>query len=130
MVEPESLMTGRRAVDSAAARFCILPSQYKTMPDFLADVASARRAIARHDAICNMCDLRYDFMVLLCAALLNGQTTVLPSSRAPRARLRRAGAAIAALTGQGACLHIGFDWRAGQARQDLGYPGGWGKADR
>ena len=78
-------MAAPGVVGSRAAQFCILPAQRKTMPDFLADVAAARLTIALHDAVCNMCRRRYDFMVLLCAALLNDQTTVLPSSRAPRA---------------------------------------------
>ena len=85
MVEPESLMSGARAADTHAARFCITPTGCRLKREFLADVASARVAIAPHDAVCNMSRRRYDFMVLLSAALLNGQTTILPSSRAPRA---------------------------------------------
>jgi acyl-coenzyme A synthetase/AMP-(fatty) acid ligase len=49
---------------------------------FWTDVASARVAIRAHPAICNLSKRRYDFMVLLSAAILNGQTTILPSSRA------------------------------------------------
>ncbi len=78
-------MTGWHGADTRDARFCITSTECKLRRDFLADVASARISLARHDAICNMSPRRYDFMVLLCAALLNGQTTVLPSSRAPRA---------------------------------------------
>ncbi len=72
-------------MDRRATRFCITATGCKLRRHFLTDVASARRAIAAHDAVCNLSPRRYDFMVLLSAALLNGQTTVLPSSRAPRA---------------------------------------------
>jgi acyl-coenzyme A synthetase/AMP-(fatty) acid ligase len=85
VVEPEGLMTGGCGADTQAARFCITSTECKLWRDFLADVASARLELAPHDAVCNVSPKRYDFMVLLCAALLNGQTTVLPSSRAPRA---------------------------------------------
>ena len=78
-------MTGGRGADTRAARFCITSTECKLRRDFLADVASARLALMPHDAVCNMSGRRYDFMVLLSAAMLNGQTTVLPSSRAPRA---------------------------------------------
>ncbi len=78
-------MTGERGADTLAARLCITSTECRLRRDFLADVASARHALAPHDAVCNMSGRRYDFMVLLSAALLNGQTTVLPSSRAPRA---------------------------------------------
>ncbi|MBK0400882.1 acyl-CoA synthetase [Limibaculum sp. M0105] len=49
------------------------------------DVAAARHCLAGHDAICNMAEARYDFSVLLSAAMANGQTTVLPPSRATAA---------------------------------------------
>lgn len=44
--------------------------------------------------VCNLAGDRHDFMVGLCAALLGGQTTVLPASRAPQA--------VAAAMGDGA----------------------------
>lgn len=72
-------------MDTRAARFCITATECKSGRDFLADVAAARLALGPHDAVCNMCRRRYDFTVLLSAALLGGQTTVLPLSRAPRA---------------------------------------------
>ncbi|HUS54719.1 MAG TPA: AMP-binding protein [Thermohalobaculum sp.] len=78
-------MIGKHGFSSSADRFCITSTTTKSRSDFLADVAAARIALAAHDAICNMALRRYDFMVLLAAALLNGQTTVLPSSRARRA---------------------------------------------
>jgi acyl-coenzyme A synthetase/AMP-(fatty) acid ligase len=83
MVDAARPMTGAHGL--GAGRFCITSTTCKTGQDFLADVAAARLALASHDAVCNMARRRYDFMVLLAAALLNGQTTVLPSSRAPRA---------------------------------------------
>ncbi|MDT8345706.1 MAG: AMP-binding protein, partial [Thermohalobaculum sp.] len=64
---------------------------------FLADVAAARARLMGHDAICNMAPGRYDFAVLLVAAMANGQTTVLPPSRAD-------GAVAAALAGWAAPL--------------------------
>ena len=78
-------MTGAHGSGARAGRFCITSTSSKTGRDFLVDVAAARLALVSHDAVCNMSRRRYDFMVLLAATLLNGQTTVLPSSRAPRA---------------------------------------------
>ncbi|MEM6905491.1 MAG: AMP-binding protein, partial [Pseudomonadota bacterium] len=52
---------------------------------FAADVAAAQGAIAGPARVGNLAAGRYDFLVGLAAALLNGQTTVLPSSRAPEA---------------------------------------------
>jgi acyl-coenzyme A synthetase/AMP-(fatty) acid ligase len=85
MVSAARPMTGAQGSVARAGRFCITSTASRTGRDFLADVAAARLALVSHDAVCNMSPRRYDFMVLLAAALLNGQTTVLPPSRAPRA---------------------------------------------
>jgi acyl-coenzyme A synthetase/AMP-(fatty) acid ligase len=69
----------------AERRFCITASGIRTWGQFLADVERARGAIAEHDAVCNMAHSRYAFCVHLAATMLNGQTTVLPPSRAERA---------------------------------------------
>ena len=78
-------MKKAKGLDADLARFCITSSETKSRRDFLADVATARLSLMQHDAVCNMARRRYDFMVLLAAALLDGKTTVLPSSRAPGA---------------------------------------------
>lgn len=78
-------MSTNRGFCAGTRLFCITSTGTRTRRDFLADVIATRTAIARYDAVCNMARRRYDFMVLLAAALANGQTTVLPSSRAPRA---------------------------------------------
>lgn len=66
-------------------RFCVGPAGPGSWRDFLADVDRARAAIGAHDAICNMAPSRYDFAVVLAAALIEGRATVLPQSRAERA---------------------------------------------
>jgi acyl-coenzyme A synthetase/AMP-(fatty) acid ligase len=85
MVDAAQPMTKAQELGAGAGRFCITSTESKNWRDFSVDVAAARLALVAHGAVCNMCRRRYDFMVLLAAALLNGQTTVLPSSRAPRA---------------------------------------------
>ena len=72
-------------MNAGASHFCVTSTTSRTTREFLVDVAAARVALGTHDAVCNMATRRYDFMVLLAAALLNGQVTVLPPSRAPRA---------------------------------------------
>ena len=57
----------------------------RTWGHFAADVARARKSLAGAVQICNLMSDRYQFMVGLSAAMLNGQTTVLPSARAPGA---------------------------------------------
>lgn len=84
-------MTGPRETFPAERRFCITASGLRTWGQFLADVERARDAVAAHDAICNMARSRYAFCVHLAAAMLNGQTTVLPPSRAERAVERALG---------------------------------------
>lgn len=78
-------MNARRQPFPAERRFCVTGSGIRTWAEFLADVDLTRGAIAAHDAICNMARSRYAFCVHLAAAMLNGQTTVLPPSRAERA---------------------------------------------
>ena len=81
-------MTGSCEAFSAERRFCVTASGIRTWGQFLADVERARVTIAAHDAVCNMARARYAFCVHLAAAMLNGQTTVLPPSRAERAVAR------------------------------------------
>lgn len=68
-----------------SAPFCLTAAGLRSRADLAADVARARRALAAHDAVCNIAAGRYDFAVALAAALLDGRTTVLPPSRAERA---------------------------------------------
>lgn len=65
--------------------------------DFAADVSLLRPRLEGAETICNLSGDRYEFMVGLAAALLNGQTTALPSSLAPQAvaaTLRDGGSSI------------------------------------
>ncbi|HUF87520.1 MAG TPA: AMP-binding protein [Thermohalobaculum sp.] len=65
--------------------FCVTPAGIVTWAGLFADVDRARAAIAPHDAVCNMAASRYEFAVLLAAALIEGRATLLPQSRAERA---------------------------------------------
>lgn len=69
----------------ASKLFCASAAGARSWADFSSDVAAARDRIAGAARICNLLDDRYQFAVGLAAALLNGQVTVLPSSRAPKA---------------------------------------------
>ena len=66
-------------------RFCITADGTVSWRQFLSDVARVRPILEGHDVICNLAPRRYDFAVMLAAAMLNGQVTVLPPSRAERA---------------------------------------------
>ncbi len=66
---------------------CLCTDGIITWGHFAADVMALRKQIAPADQICNVLLNRYDFMVGLAAAILNEQTTVLPSSTAPQAVL-------------------------------------------
>ncbi len=83
-------------------RLCIGLSEPLTWGAFAADVAATRARIAGADTVCNLLKDRYGYMVGLAAALLNGQTTVLPPAAAP-------GAVAAALDGAEAPLVLGGD---------------------
>ncbi|MBY8974898.1 acyl-CoA synthetase [Rhodobacteraceae bacterium NNCM2] len=52
---------------------------------FAADVTALRPRIAGASHVCNVLADRYDFMVGLAAAMLNGQTTILPNAAAVEA---------------------------------------------
>ncbi|MEM6547888.1 MAG: AMP-binding protein [Pseudomonadota bacterium] len=83
---------------------------------FQADVAAMRPRIAGASAVCNMLADRYDYMVALAAAMLNGQRSILPSSTAP-------GAVAAALEGEANPLILGPETAAlsvGAAPDPLG----------
>jgi len=78
-------MTDAGAATRQDRQFCVTDAGIRGWCAFLADVAGACRRMQGYDAICNMATGRYDFAVGLAAAMLNGQTTVLPPSRAARA---------------------------------------------
>src|SRR5699024_5066851 len=52
---------------------------------FLAHVAQVAKQLPRACHVINLCDDRYAFLVAFCAALTQGQTNLLPPSRAPQA---------------------------------------------
>ena len=64
---------------------CFSQKEPDTWGQFAADVALLRSEIERATHVCNVLGDRYDFMVGLAAALLNGQITVLPNAAAPEA---------------------------------------------
>jgi acyl-coenzyme A synthetase/AMP-(fatty) acid ligase len=53
--------------------------------EFLGHVRQVAAALPARPAAVNLCADRYVFMVAFCAAMLRGQVTLLPPSRAPRA---------------------------------------------
>jgi acyl-coenzyme A synthetase/AMP-(fatty) acid ligase len=56
-----------------------------TAAQFLAHVVIVADSLPAAEAVVNLCNDRYAFMVAFCAAALRGQVTLLPSSRAPQA---------------------------------------------
>ncbi len=52
---------------------------------FLGHVRAVAATLPAADAVVNLCADRYAFMVAFCAAMVRGQITLLPSSRAPQA---------------------------------------------
>lgn len=56
-----------------------------TAAQFLAQVVIVADSLPAAEAVVNLCNDRYAFMVAFCAAALRGQVTLLPSSRAPQA---------------------------------------------
>ena len=56
-----------------------------SVSDFLADVARAADALPDASHAINLCQDRYAFLVAFCAVACRGQTTLMPSSRAPQA---------------------------------------------
>lgn len=75
--------------------FCVTPHRMIFWRDFAEDVSRVRQTLMGHDAVCIMAGRRYPFSVLLAAAMLNGQRTVLPPARADGA-VRQAVSAYAA----------------------------------
>ncbi len=53
--------------------------------EFLAHVHAVAATLPVAEAVVNLCEDRYAFMVTFCAAIVRGQITLLPSSRAPQA---------------------------------------------
>ena len=58
--------------------------------DFLADVAALAARLPGHAQVVNLCVDRYHFAVAFAAALVRGQVSLLPPSRAPEFLLRLA----------------------------------------
>ena len=56
-----------------------------TAVQFLTHVVIVAESLPAAEAVVNLCNDRYAFMVAFCAAALRGQVTLLPSSRAPQA---------------------------------------------
>ena len=56
-----------------------------TAGEFLAHVRQVAATLPARQAVVNLCEDRYAFIVAFCAAILREQITLLPSSRAPRA---------------------------------------------
>jgi acyl-coenzyme A synthetase/AMP-(fatty) acid ligase len=52
---------------------------------FLAHVQQVAATLPSGSAAVNLCEDRYDFLVVFCAVVLRGQANLLPSSRAPQA---------------------------------------------
>ncbi|MEX0758819.1 MAG: hypothetical protein WD100_04505 [Tistlia sp.] len=61
---------------------CLSSEGLRTWGAFAADVARFRSRIGEATHVCNLFGNRYDFMVGLAAALLNGQMTLLPAAAA------------------------------------------------
>ena len=78
---------------------------------FAADVAALRPQIAVASDVCNALPDRYEFMVGLAAALLNEQTTVLPSAAAYEAVGSALDDALHPLILGGAPQHDDLSWR-------------------
>src|SRR5699024_6804416 len=53
--------------------------------EFLAHVNQVARQLPPGRHVINLCEDRYAFLVAFCAALVRGQTNLLPPSRAPQA---------------------------------------------
>lgn len=65
--------------------FAANAAQARDWVQFADDVAALSARIRGTAHICNLFEDRYDFMVGLAAAVLNGQRTILPAARAPGA---------------------------------------------
>jgi acyl-coenzyme A synthetase/AMP-(fatty) acid ligase len=68
--EPRAIVAWRRGRPVTAARF-------------VADVAAVARALPESSHVLNFCADRYRFAVLLCAAIVRGQVTLLPPTTTP-----------------------------------------------
>jgi acyl-coenzyme A synthetase/AMP-(fatty) acid ligase len=73
------------AVDDFARAFSWRDGREISAGEFLADVFALAERLpdARHAL--NLCEQRYDFLVAFCAAIVAGQTNLLPVARAPQA---------------------------------------------
>ena len=59
--------------------------QAVTAAEFLAEVMALAAALPAAGYVVNLCEDRYRFLVMFCAAAVAGQTNLLPASRAPQA---------------------------------------------
>ncbi|MEO8746581.1 MAG: AMP-binding protein [Rhodanobacter sp.] len=71
--------------DNAGQVFAWRRGGVLTAGEFLAHVHQVAATLPERAAVVNLCEDRYAFMVAFCAAMLQGQITLLPPSRAPRA---------------------------------------------
>jgi acyl-coenzyme A synthetase/AMP-(fatty) acid ligase len=71
------------ACGEAARTFALEGAGAVPLRRFLRQAGAAAASLAEGSHCLNLCEDRYRFMVVLCAALLRGQPTLLPPSRAP-----------------------------------------------
>ena len=90
---------------------CFSESGLVTWGQFAADVAELRPRIAAASHVCNALSDRFDFKVGLAAAMLNGQTTVLPNAAAFEAVGGALDGADMPLILGGAPQHDDLGWR-------------------
>ena len=73
------------AVDDLARTFAWDQGREISAAEFLADVFALAERLPESRCVLNLCEQRYDFVVAFCAAIVAGQTNLLPASRAPQA---------------------------------------------
>ncbi|MEP6938834.1 MAG: AMP-binding protein [Rudaea sp.] len=73
------------AVDDLARTFAWDRGREISAAEFLADVFALAERLPEARHVLNLCEQRYDFIVAFCAAVIAGQTNLLPASRAPQA---------------------------------------------
>ena len=79
------------ALRAAAEAFAWSGGTRTSVRDFLADVAALAQRLPGRAHVVNLCTDRYRFAVAFAAALVRGQVSLLPPSRAPEFLLRLAG---------------------------------------
>jgi len=78
--------SGRRLLEGRDPQAPFLWSQdgVRSVQQFLGSVMAVARALPQTGSLVNLCDRRDLFLMAWCAAVLRGQTNLLPSSRAPQ----------------------------------------------